>query len=84
MTALMWAAHRGDEAIVRTLLRRGADASLESLSGWSALTFAAAGGDVKTVRALLKGARGVDMEHADAKAGRTPLIYAAQVSDSAV
>lgn len=71
-SALMMAAFRRDKAAVLALLARGARVNHP---GWSALHYAAAGGDEQVVRALLAHRAAID---ARAPGKLTPLMIAAR------
>jgi len=71
-STLMLAALKGQEAICRVLLERGAAADSE---GWTPLHYAASGNSLAVARLLL--ARGARVD-APAPNGRTPLMLAAQ------
>lgn len=75
-TPLMMAALRGDEAVARLLLERGAAAHR---TGWSPLHYAASGGHVALVRLFL--ARGAPVD-ARSPRGDTPLMMAARYGGS--
>ena len=72
-TPLMSAVKKDDVDLVKRLLANGADAKETNLGGWSALMFAAAYGDDKTVKLLIP--------KSDVKAtnevGRSALMFAA-------
>ncbi len=70
--ALMLAALRGDEALVRSLIERGAEVNKQ---GWSPLHYAATSGHAGIVRLLLEHQAFVDTESPN---GTTPLMMAAQ------
>jgi len=70
--ALMMAALRGHEALVRRLLARGAEVNKP---GWAPLHYAATGGHAGIVRMLLERHAYVDAESPN---GTTPLMMAAQ------
>lgn len=65
-TALTWAAWKGTDASVRSLLHAGADVNVRMIQGWTPLMFAAMSGDVEKVTSLL--AAGADV-HARTTAG---------------
>jgi ankyrin repeat protein len=60
MTALMWAALDGDEAMVRALLAAGASVSARSNNNETALCYAAMHGEAGAVRILLAAGAQVD------------------------
>ncbi|KAJ1623918.1 ankyrin repeat-containing domain protein [Pavlovales sp. CCMP2436] len=80
-TALVVAAGRGHEAVVRALLRLGADVSPARDDGTRALHLACAGGHVGSALAIVR-ARGGDAAGAGAKdkQGCTPAEHLAQAS----
>jgi ankyrin repeat protein len=78
-TPLMWAAFRGDEAVAKLLLARGAKVDQSTLSG-SALTHAAWGGHLEMARLLLEA--GAQVNHRDLVANYTPLHWAASAERS--
>src|SRR5262249_38723679 len=73
-TPLMWAAFRGDEAVAKLLLSRGAKVD-EFTVGGSALAQAAWGGHANTAGVLLEA--GAQVGHRDLVANYTPLHWAA-------
>jgi ankyrin repeat protein len=75
MTALHWAADRGDTAMVAALLNAGADPKAVTGSGVTALHLASGSGAIEGVSALLD--KGVDPNSRDPELGQTPLIFAA-------
>jgi len=54
VTPLMLAAKRGDGQVVKSLLKKGADANATSEDGWTALMAASEGGHLAIVKRLLK------------------------------
>ena len=54
MTALMVASSRGYSHLVAELIKRGANVNLKRYAGDTALMFAAANGDAKIAKALLR------------------------------
>ena len=74
-TALIVAAEKGDEACVRALLADGADATIESYTGWTALHGAAECGSLAVIDVLADA--GADLSAA-ASSGKTPLDIARQ------
>lgn len=77
-TALMLAALHGNEAAVRQLLDRGAQLKR---AGWTALHYAASGGDVGITQLLISKGAVVD---ARTTAGVTPLMMAARENQTEV
>jgi ankyrin repeat protein len=69
----MWAAAEGHAAVVKSLLRHGADASVRSSSGFTPMLFAAAGGNKDVTELLL--AAGAKVNEAS-RNGTTPLHLA--------
>ena len=63
MTALMWAARTGHEAVVRLLLEEGADVNAKNKSGETALMGAANKGYETIVRLLLEKGADVNMKY---------------------
>ena len=80
MTALMWAAERGCEAVLRLLVEKGADLNAKERDGKTALMKAAERHET-TVRLLLE--KGADMNAID-KGGSTVLMIAAKYEREAV
>lgn len=74
-TALMWAAHQGDVALVAALIERGADANVANDYGATALAAAAVEADPAIVGALLEA--GADVESPNAE-GQTALMVVAR------
>ena len=72
-TALMWALSAPHPSIVRLLLERGADATIETTPGFTPLMFAARNDDIAMAEALL--ATGVDV-NATSKDGTHVLPFA--------
>ena len=64
-TALMWALAAPHPAIVRLLLDRGADPTIETIPGFTPLMFAARNGDIPMAEALLAAGIEVDATSAD-------------------
>jgi len=77
-TALHWAVHHGDTALVTRLLAAGAHANAVNDYGATPMSEAAIRGDVKLLRALL--AAGADVESANAD-GQTALMIVARTSN---
>lgn len=77
-TALSWAAWRGEELAVQTLLQYGASASICTPTELSALHRAIEGGSFRCVELLLE--HGADVNHKN-KRGRTPLHYSCRLVD---
>ncbi len=75
ISPLFTAAQNGNDEIVRALLKRGADANVQTANGATPLMAAAASGSVDTVRALLD--HGAKINAADTAHGQTALMYAA-------
>ena len=80
-TALLWAARRGHEAVVRLLLENGADMNALDMYGETALVGAAEQGHETIVRLLLE--KGADIEAKD-EDGQTALILSAGSAHEAV
>ena len=76
MTALMWAAAQGHEAVIRLLLEEGADINANKKSGGTTLMEAANKRDEIIVRLLLE--KGADVNLKDTS-GRTALSIAANI-----
>lgn len=74
VTALMYAAQRGDLEMVDILLYNGADPRLKPQNGYDALMSAAAAGFLEVAEKLVRG--GADVNASDEN-GVTPLMYAA-------
>jgi len=74
-TALHWAAHQGEDAVVAMLLGAGASADTRTRYGVTPLALASAGGHADVVDALL--VAGADPNLAS-KDGETPLMVAAR------
>ena len=74
-TALHWAAHQGDRALVELLLDRGADATLSNDYGATALSVAAVEGDEQIIEALLDAGADVDSPNPE---GQTVLMVVAR------
>jgi uncharacterized protein len=77
-TALQWAAHRDDAALVDALLHAGADVRRANDYGATALGEAAVLGNVRVMSALLKA--GADADSANAR-GQTALMLVARTSN---
>jgi hypothetical protein len=77
-TPLMMAAMKGNVALCRVLIERGARVDRP---GWTPLHYAAAGGSLEALRLLLAEGAAVD---ALAPNGRTPLMMAAQYADESL
>lgn len=60
-TALMWAAHNGHAAALRTLLQHGAAIDEKGPAGESALWFAAQKGQLETLRILAESGADIDV-----------------------
>ena len=80
-TALMWAATRGHEAVVRLLLEKGADIDAKDGDGMTAFMEAADQEHETIVRLLLE--KGADINAKD-KDGKTALMKAAHYGQEAV
>lgn len=81
MTALHWAAERGDAAMTAALLRAGAKPTVTTVNGaYTPLHVAARSGSAEVVKALL--AAGADAKAVTAS-GATPLHMAAQAGSAA-
>jgi len=74
-TALQWAAHRGDLALVEELVARGADANVANDYGSTALAAAAVEADPEMIAALLEA--GADVESPNPE-GQTVLMVVAR------
>lgn len=74
-TALMMAAFKRDEDVVRALLAKGAKVNQP---GWSALHYAAAGGDDKITQLLIERGAQLDALSPRASGAFTPLMLAAR------
>ena len=72
-TALMLAAYKGDMALVKTLLERGA--SVNRVGGWTPLHYAATNGHIEIMKLFLKKGARVNVLTAS---GVTPLYMAAR------
>jgi ankyrin repeat protein len=79
-SALLWAAHQGDPALVDLLLDAGADPNVANNFGVTPLLEASRYGDAATIKALLDG--GADPAMA-AREGETPLMAAARAGNLA-
>lgn len=77
-TALMWAAHRDDRALIDRLLKAHAKVEVVNDYGASALSEAARFGDVTAVEALLKAGADPDSPNAD---GQTALMLVARTGN---
>jgi ankyrin repeat protein len=73
--ALQWAAGAGQTAIIRLLLKRGANVKTTARDGWTALHSAASKGYVDVSRMLIDAGADID---ADADGAGTPLHWAAK------
>ncbi len=74
-TPLLLAAKNGDDAMIETLLKGGADPNQATTNGTSPLMFAAASGNVAAVKVLLD--KGADIAAKERAMGETPLMFAA-------
>lgn len=74
-TALMMAAFKRDEEVVRALLKKGAKVNQ---SGWTALHYAAASGDDKIAQVLIEHGAKLDAVSPRASGAFTPLMLAAR------
>lgn len=81
VTPLHAAASRGDAAMVRKLLEKGADPGARQQSGWTALHGAAAQGDVEIVRLLRAGGADASARTDD---GKTPAELAGERGHAAL
>ena len=79
-TLLMAAAVRGQEAMVRMLLQRGASINLQDFNGWTALMAATLGGHTRIVQVLLDAKADASLQKSD---GKTALMLAAQAKHAA-
>jgi ankyrin repeat protein len=80
VTALHWAARRGDAELVSALVAAGANTRSETRFGaYTPLHLAAERGSVVTVKALLAAGAAVDAKTAT---GATPLMFAAAAGDT--
>jgi uncharacterized protein len=77
-TALHWAAHWGDVALVERLLKAGADARAVNDYGATPMSEAAERGDARLIRALLKA--GADVESPNPE-GQTALMTVARTGN---
>ncbi|RKK61634.1 hypothetical protein BFJ69_g17106 [Fusarium oxysporum] len=80
-TPLWWAIERGQEAVVRLLLEKGAAIEAEGDFGRMALSWAAKGGHEAVVRLLLEKGAGSELKGGN---GRTTLSWAAEGGHEAV
>jgi ankyrin repeat protein len=80
-TPLLWAAESGEEAVVKILLKRGAELEAEDEYGQTPLSRAAESGHEEVVRLLLE--KGANPQARD-KVNWTPLSYAAKNGHRAV
>src|SRR5947208_1822165 len=74
-TAIMWAAHHDDLALVQALIKAGADVKLKNQLGTSALTEAAIIGSAPIIDALLKSGADPNTKNPE---GETPLMAVAR------
>lgn len=74
-TALMMAAFKRDEEVVRALLKKGAKVNQP---GWTALHYAAASGDDKIAQLLIENGAKLDAVSPRASGAFTPLMLAAR------
>lgn len=75
MTALHWAAYHDDVALLRTLLKAGADTGAKTRNGlFAPLHLAARNGSVQIIQELLQAGAAVDQQ---TDTGSTPLMLAA-------
>ena len=81
-TALMWAAERGHEAVVRLLLEKGTHIGIKDIGGETAISIAVSSRHEATVQRLLM-EKGVDI-NAKNTIGETILMKAASLSHEAV
>jgi ankyrin repeat protein len=77
-TALLWAAHRDDRALVERLLKVHADAKAANKYGATPMSEAAAYGDPAVIELLLKAGADPDSANAD---GQTALMVVAHTSN---
>jgi ankyrin repeat protein len=77
-TALMWAVHRDDVALVDRLLKAHADVKTVNSYGATALTEAAVYGDTGVIKKLLSAGADANVAGAD---GQTPLMIVARTSN---
>ncbi|GAA91491.1 ankyrin repeat-containing protein [Aspergillus luchuensis IFO 4308] len=81
-TPLVWAAAKGCDSMVETLLRRGIDVDSQGRDGWTALLAAIVFAHRTTVRKLVK--HGADPNLPGPRHGRTPLWWAARMGDEII
>jgi len=74
-TAIMWAAHHDDLALVQALIKAGANANLKNQFGTSALAEAAIIGSAPIIDALLKAGADANIKNPE---GETPIMAAAR------
>jgi uncharacterized protein len=79
-TPLMWAAHRGDYALVQALLKAHAKVDVSNAYGANAMLQAAQFGDVRIIEALLKAGANVESPNSD---GETALMLVARAGNVA-
>ncbi|KAH3103429.1 hypothetical protein KXX00_004987 [Aspergillus fumigatus] len=75
-TPLLWAVKHGHEAVVKQLLKKGADLESKDQYGQTPLSWAAKHGHEAMVKQLLE--KGADVESKDHGFGQTPLSWAAK------
>jgi ankyrin repeat protein len=73
---LLAAARKGDPALARTLIEKGADVNAKTRYGATPLSYACDRGNVELVRLLIEKGANVDVK--DTFYGATPIIWAAQ------
>ncbi|MEJ0006673.1 MAG: ankyrin repeat domain-containing protein [Steroidobacteraceae bacterium] len=78
-SALHWAVHHGDSALVARLLAAGADGNAHNDYGASPMSEAAIRGDSQVMRALLSAGASVESANAD---GQTALMILARTSNT--
>ena len=72
---------RGDKAVIRTLLKQGADVNAPQGDGMTALHWAARQGDAETAKMLIHA--GANIRATTRLGGYTPLLFASQAGDAA-
>ena len=77
-TPLMWAAHRGDYALVQVLLKAHAKVDVSNAYGANAMLQAAQFGDVRVIEALLQAGANVESPNPD---GETALMLVARAGN---